>query len=288
MKKNNFSFAMAIFLIPTLGFAKPGVRICHGSSSPYVIEEDGKAIGGIWPSILDEAFSLAGMEYTLERLPRERCYLETTSEAPEIEMTAGRIYTDARAEQYWTIPVMQHYGVIFFSKEAFPDGIPSRSRDTTSSMLSDLNGYRLCGFNGWHYAYYRDTAGFGADWEPVLVDDIDGQNRFSAALRMVEADRCDAVEIPASAFLSVDETKGFLEKFSCFPLTQERSDLTYLMISRNSSRAEHLAAAMFQSLATMNEYRSVRDIIQDEFQVGSGFPGHITQCIQGGALAIVE
>lgn len=286
---NVLKTALSVFLciISTTAYADP-IRICHGSSPPYVIEEDGNAVDGIWPLVLDYAFSLAEMEYKLERLPRERCYLETTSENPEIEMTAGRIYTRRRAEQYWTVPVMQHYGVIFYSHEKFPEGVPSQLSDDSSTTLSDLNGYRVCGFNGWDYAYYRETAGYSEDWEPVLVDDADGQNRFSAALRMVEAGRCDVIEIPASAFLSVKEPREFLDRFGCFPLTAERSDLIYLMISRNSPRAEQLAATMFQSLATMQEYRVIRDIIQENFVVGDGFPERIAMCIGNGALPLID
>ncbi len=160
------------------------------------------------------------------------------------------------------IPVYQQYSAFYFSTDSFPGGITTADGAKVAETTADLVGRQICGFQGWDYSYYSNFAGFPKDWAPDSIPESNSENRFSKALELVVAGRCDTVEFPPRALVNAAVKPEILSKIGCFPLIKEPATIIYLMVSRKAANSAEVAAKLFAATMTLTEARTTGELIK--------------------------
>ncbi|WP_020406824.1 substrate-binding periplasmic protein [Hahella ganghwensis] len=207
------------------------VKVCDDGAEwpPYIYYErennqvNKDQLTGATKDLMDRIFSIAGLDYSVELIPWNRCLNEVKS-GTRYEMLSNAGSNPERMVNYHrSLPIYSTTPGVFFSKAKFPQGVKL-------SGAGDLNQYKLCGIRGYNYEMYLKAG---------VKDEIDmGTDSAQATFSEVLSGRCDI-------FLSIIEPIFGAVAIGQYTLDSDLSHEAvpgieptkfYLWVSRNSPR----------------------------------------------------
>ncbi|OZG73211.1 hypothetical protein BTA51_12075 [Hahella sp. CCB-MM4] len=244
--------------------AKP-VQVCDDGAEwpPYIYyQRDNNTINkeqltGATKDLMDRIFSIAGLEYTVELIPWNRCLNEVKS-GSRYEMLSNAGSNPERMENYHrSLAIYSTTPGVFFSKTKFPQGVKL-------SGAKDLNQYKLCGIRGYNYEMYLKAG---------VKDEVDmGTDNAQATLSKVLSGRCDIfLSIIEPIFGAVAIGQYQLDaNLSHEPVPGIEPTKFYLWVSRKSSRAEDLLEKVNQGIRQLQENGEAETIYKKYLPGGTG------------------
>jgi polar amino acid transport system substrate-binding protein len=156
------------------------VRICEDDAEwpPFTYYErtDGRRtsrLTGIAVDAVDRILKRAGLDYTLDMLPWQRCLQGIQSGAYHMALNVS--YSEERGRQFWFArPLYSLNSHYFYSRRVHPQGLPIQS-------IADFKRFHVCGLIGYNYTTYG--------LEPSELDL--SPSKFTMIINKVLHDRCD-------------------------------------------------------------------------------------------------
>lgn len=278
------SFIIGIAAIfPVKAFAAPTVSICGEPAAPFLYESAGddqekKDVAGIHLENFRLLEELTGLEFSFSVLPWKRClyYVDNYSSLGDYEIAIDATFNTERAEKFHYVGPLYDIGTaVFYSRDRHPDGPLSKETGSVISWINEMQHFRICGVLGWNYEMYYVEHGI-----PRSVEVIRTPAGYQGMFSMLSNGRCDLVEThPALALGAMIAGELDMPKdIACSKLNEEPEKF-YMMVARNSPRAEELVTRL--STAVIYLQRTLQwKSIEDE----GGFPalGHtaaIKECL---------
>ncbi len=278
-----FVLGMTLFSPITKGFASEPVSICGEPWPPFLYEskdnnQENKNIAGIHLENFRLLAELTGLDFNFSILPWKRCkfYVENYSKPGDHEIAIDASFNTDRAERFHFVGPMYTIGTaVFYSRNRFPEGPLSKKTGRVISSINEMQDFSICGMLGWNYEMYYVEHGI-----PRSVEVIRTSAGYQGMFSMLSKGRCDLVETHPALVLGammVGELK-MPKDIACNKLHKEPQKF-YMMIARNSPRAEALVTRLSKALKYLKDTQQLITVNDKEFFPASESNTRINECL---------
>ena len=262
-----FVLGIALLIPVKNGVAETPVAICGEPWPPFLYNELGgtepgeQEIAGLHLENFRLLGELSGLEFTFDMLPWKRClyHVENYSEPSDHEIAIDASFSKERAEKYYLVgPMYAISTAVFYSRDRFPDGPVSEETGRVITWINEMKDYSICGILGWNYEMYYVEHGI-----PRSNEIIRTPAGFQGMFGMLSHGRCELVETHPALVLGsmIAGEMEMPEDIACSKLSEVPEEF-YLMVSRNSPRAEELVTRLSTALIYLKrtlQWKSLKD-----------------------------